>query len=325
MPKVSVIIPTFNCEPYVRECVLSVACQTERDLEIIVVDDGSTDGTLEVLKNLERADGRISVVSAPRTGFPGTTRNRGLALARGRYIAFLDGDDLYHREKVSRSVACLEKLPNLDLVFHDCARFTDDHREKKEILQEIGFTSLAAKYLERISDDIYNTRNFYIFMSVCTIPLLTCSVMCKRSLLDLGILWFRENLITGEDIEQWLRLARCCQVGFLNRTLSYYRNRPGSLTSNTIERLEDSIQVHTENLQSGREILTDQEARVCKSKIAGKLFDLGYQYFRRNKRREARIAYRKAMTLEFGVRTLEAYLKTFAPEALVRLKRRHAG
>jgi glycosyltransferase involved in cell wall biosynthesis len=325
MPKVSVIIPTFNCEPYVEACILSVTRQTERDLEMIVVDDGSTDGTSKILKKLASADDRISVLSIPRTGHPGATRNRGLARAQGQFIAFLDGDDLYHPEKVSRSLSLLELSPETDIVFHDCARFSAGYPKDKGILEEIGFTSLAADYLERTSDDSYGTHDFYVFMSVGTIPFLTCSVMCRRSLLDAGTLLFREDLLTGEDIEQWLRMASHCQVAYLNRVLSYYRQRPESLTSDPIQRMCDSIQVHTENLERGRELFTDQEARLCQSKLAGKFFDLGYAYFCRGDRREARTAYQKSMSIEFSARTFAAYLKTFAPEIVVRMKHQQAA
>src|ERR1700747_2478224 len=104
MAKVSIIIPTFNCGEYIEDCILSVTRQTERDAEFVVVDDGSTDNTAGILEKLASTDDRIRLCSGPRTGYAGATRNRGLAIATGKFIGFLDGDDLYHPEKIRESV-----------------------------------------------------------------------------------------------------------------------------------------------------------------------------------------------------------------------------
>lgn len=322
MPRVSVVIPTFNCEPYVAECVRSVTGQTERDLEILVVDDRSTDGTPEIVRELAHSDRRISLLSSAGKGCPGATRNRGLERAQGTYICFLDGDDFYHPEKVSLSVSLLESLPQTDLVFHDCMRFSGNTRTGKGILAENYFVSRAARHLEKIGDSAYTTRDFYAFMSVVVIPFFTCSVMIRRALLDSGDLWFREDLRTGEDIELWLRLAQRYRVAYLDHVLSYYRRHPGSLTSDPVRQILDSIQVHSENLWRGSGIFSRREIGICHSKLAGKFFDLGYQYFLRSNRREARVAYWNSMKIGFRTRTLAAYLKTFAPTAVVGMRRR---
>jgi glycosyltransferase involved in cell wall biosynthesis len=325
MPRISIIMPTFNSERYVEESILSVTAQTEPDFELILADDGSTDGTMEVLNRLAANDHRIVICPPSRTGSAGAARNRGLARARGNYIAFLDDDDLYHPEKIRQTAAVLDAFPEIDTVFHDFISFTDSPNRDNGDLTWIRFAARAAECLKEAAPSIYICgERFYAFMSVQVIPFHTSALMFRRTLLDSGALHFREDLRVGQDIELWLRLARRYRVAFLDRVLSYYRRRPGSLTSDPIAQLLDSIHVHAENLERGRELLTDQEARLCQSKLADKFFDLGYQYFRINDRREARIAYRKSMDIEFGARTFVAYLKTFAPEALVRIKRRLA-
>jgi len=92
-PKVSVIIPVYNTEKYLRECLDSVVNQTLRDIEIICVDDGSTDRSPEILEEYQKIDSRVAVITQPNSG-PSTARNKGLACAHGKYIDFLDSDDL---------------------------------------------------------------------------------------------------------------------------------------------------------------------------------------------------------------------------------------
>ena len=92
-PEVSVIIPAYNAEKYLAECLESVGSQTERNLEIIVVDDGSTDGTAAIVAGFAEADPRLRLIRQPNSG-PGPARNTAIAAARGRYLAFVDADDL---------------------------------------------------------------------------------------------------------------------------------------------------------------------------------------------------------------------------------------
>jgi glycosyltransferase involved in cell wall biosynthesis len=323
MAKVSIIIPTFNCEQYVEECVLSATRQSEHDVEIIAVDDGSTDGTLEVLKKLASADSRICVYPGPRTGYAGATRNCGLAHAKGQYISFLDGDDLYHPEKITKSLAVLESLPDVDFMFHDLVRFEHSPNGVTSFLHGHRFESVAASHLQRVEQDVYVCHNdFYGFISIEFIPFHTSSVMLRRELLDSGDLRFREDLRTGEDGDLWLRLAKRCHVAFLDRELSYYRQRPGSLTADPVAYLRGTIQIHTENLQRGTDIFTEREVRLYRSKIAQDLFSLGYELFNRMNVRDSREAYRQSMSTKFRAKTLMAYLKTFVPAPVVNALRR---
>ncbi|MBE5863052.1 MAG: glycosyltransferase family 2 protein [Lachnospiraceae bacterium] len=94
LPKVSVIIPVYNTEKYLRECLNSVVDQTLRDIEIICIDDGSTDESPRILEMYSEQDKRICLIRQPNSG-SGTARNKGILTAKGEYIAFMDADDLY--------------------------------------------------------------------------------------------------------------------------------------------------------------------------------------------------------------------------------------
>ena len=91
-PKISIIIPAYNCEKYIERCVKSILCQTYHNLEIIVINDGSKDNTIKVLKKLGNEDNRIVVINKENTGVS-DTRNLGLEKATGDYIGFVDSDD----------------------------------------------------------------------------------------------------------------------------------------------------------------------------------------------------------------------------------------
>src|SRR4051794_25173627 len=93
MARISVIVPAFNVEPYLQECLASIAAQTARDIEVFVVDDGSTDGSRAVAEAFAASDVRFHVITQPNRGL-GAARNAGVAAARGTYLAFVDGDDV---------------------------------------------------------------------------------------------------------------------------------------------------------------------------------------------------------------------------------------
>ena len=92
--KVSVIIPVYNVEKYLRECIDSILNQTLHELELICVDDGSTDGSLEILQTYEKKDNRVTVLTQHNQG-AGAARNKGLQIAKGEYLSFLDADDFF--------------------------------------------------------------------------------------------------------------------------------------------------------------------------------------------------------------------------------------
>lgn len=97
MPKVSVIVPVYNVEKYLARCVESIQAQTEKDIQIILVNDGSTDNSLEICKKYQAVDGRIEVIDKPNEGVS-SARNKGIEIARGEYIGFIDPDDWIEKD-----------------------------------------------------------------------------------------------------------------------------------------------------------------------------------------------------------------------------------
>ncbi|MFR0894323.1 MAG: glycosyltransferase family 2 protein [Alistipes onderdonkii] len=120
-PKVSVVIPVYNTEAYVEQTLRSIMGQTLRDIELIVINDGSTDGSLSVLERIATGDDRIRLYTQPNKGLS-ETRNAGIDRARGEFIYFMDSDDLLEPDALER---CYERCQSdrLDFVFFDAESF----------------------------------------------------------------------------------------------------------------------------------------------------------------------------------------------------------
>ena len=130
IPRVSVIIPVYNVEKYLRECLDSIVNQTLREIEIICVDDGSTDGSPEILREYGEKDCRITIISQENRGIS-SARNHGADIASGEYFYFMDGDDILERDALSRLYQLSEEK-SLDVLYFDGKSFFETE-ELKEI------------------------------------------------------------------------------------------------------------------------------------------------------------------------------------------------
>jgi glycosyltransferase involved in cell wall biosynthesis len=132
---ISCIIPTYNGERYLREAVDSILAQDYRPLEIIVADDGSTDGSFAIASSYGE---RVRYVEQPNQG-PAAARNLGLTVARGEFVAFLDQDDRWHPEKLNRQIARFDARPGLDVSITHMRLFWDDAvRVEEESFRQAG-------------------------------------------------------------------------------------------------------------------------------------------------------------------------------------------
>lgn len=196
MPKVSVIIPTYNRLPMLKEAVQSVLVQDFEDFELIVVDDGSTDGTSEEMK---RYGGRINVIEHTGNRGVSAARNRGILNARGKFIAFLDSDDLWVKGKLKIQVSFLEDNPHYPLCYTD------------EIWIRKGKRVNPMKKHSKYSGWIFEKC-----LPLCTISP-SSSMMRKPLFSKVGL--FDEALSVCEDYDFWLRVSARFPIFFINRKL----------------------------------------------------------------------------------------------------------
>ena len=199
---VSIVIPTFNRSHTIKRAIESVVSQTYSDWELIVVDNSSTDDTLEVLSEFSGIN--ISVLTVDNKGVIGHSRNVGINNSKGRYIAFLDSDDWWDKEKLSISISLLENN-NIDLVYHDCLVMSSG-RPKRTHCRKLSENSLK--------DLIVNGNT-----------LITSSVVVSRfSIINAGCFNESRDTIGWEDYHLWIRLAEAnFQFGLIKKSLGFYR------------------------------------------------------------------------------------------------------
>jgi len=214
MPAVSVIIPTFNRASYIRDTINSVLGQTCSDYEIIVVDDGSTDDTLAALKSwIDNSTIRYAYQDNQGVS---TARNYGVRLAKGRYIAFLDSDDLFLPTKLEKQISYLDAHPDEAFVQSWYAKFDDAGNE-------LGYRDTS-----KISGKVY--PGILLDWSVL---LALPSVMVRAEILeDVG--GFDKNIHWGEDLDLWRRITRKFQIGVIPEVLCKIRVHPGNVSGNKV-------------------------------------------------------------------------------------------
>ena len=203
LPRISVIIPTFNRSSFLYEAVTSVLGQSLAGFEILVVDDGSTDDTAQIIAGL--SDQRVEYIYQENAG-RSTARNRGLARASGDYIAFLDDDDLYLPHKLSVQAAFLDSHP------------------------QIGLVAGGAEIINADGSHKYNWRGWEeqpdLSLPAClyACPVIPSTVLMRKSCLDALEYWFDPDLEPAEDTDFWIRLlVSGCQMAWNPQIISAYR------------------------------------------------------------------------------------------------------
>ncbi len=207
-PLVSVIIPAYNRETYLAETLDSLQAQTLQDFEVIVVDDGSTDGTADLIR---RRPERIHYIYQENAG-PAAARNRGLSQARGRFVAFLDSDDLWRPRFLEATTARLLRDPAIDVAF--CRFQTMD--DGKRILSGHGKRAHEGDVTAQLFASTFIT---------------TPSVLVRRSVVE-EVGGFNSSLLTNEDYDLWLRLSLHHRFGYVDEPLCLRRSHPGTQSRN---------------------------------------------------------------------------------------------
>lgn len=207
-PLVSVVLPTYNRAHFIGQAITSVLNQTYENIELIVVDDGSTDDTDGVIRTFN--DERLRYAKLPRNVGRSAARNKALEIARGEFIAFLDSDDYFLPGKLEQQVNFLSKNPNFHMVYtaSGCVESEDE----------------PIKYFYRapISGHIYNEVAFFKPLTI-TLP----TVMLRRSVLT-RVGGFDEKMERFEDTDFWRRIAKHFEIGAINDVTCHVRSHKGN-------------------------------------------------------------------------------------------------
>ena len=237
---ISVIIPSYNYSRYLSQAVKSVLDQTYKDYEVIVVDDGSTDNTKEVL---EPFSGLIRYIYQENKGLP-SAYNTGIKASNGEFIAFLDSDDLWLPEKLKLQYECIDARPSCGMVI--CNGY---------IFNETGVlgTFFPVDIINPVPENLH-TSLFLKNIIPGNTPLIRKACFDKIGLHD-------ETLSSAEDLDLWIRLTRYYNVGYVPKLLVKYRRHPAAMSLNVERMCENKIKVIRKNLDLFPDIL-DREPAV---------------------------------------------------------------
>jgi glycosyltransferase involved in cell wall biosynthesis len=201
---VSVVIPTYNTSNFLIKAIQSVINQTYKNWELIIVDDGSTDQTRQIVEEFQKKDSRIKYFFQNNKG-QGAARNLGIKNASGNYIAFLDSDDEFFENKLERVISHFEKDKNIGFIYTD-AIIIGDYLYKKR----------RSEIVTPYSGGIYIKLLFNNFIT-------TSTVIVKREVLQNCGLFDESDLLRNfEDYDLWLRIAKKYKIEYIPEVLTKY-------------------------------------------------------------------------------------------------------
>jgi len=309
--RVSVIIPTYNYGRFLAEAIASVQRQTVQDLEIIVVDDGSTDETPAVLsaireprlRSLRIANGGISAA-----------RNTGLELATGEYLAFLDADDRWVPDKLERQLALMESEPGLGLVFSNFSRFDQHGTFPKTQFDFIPDLARLPVRPSRAGGGLVLSGE--TFASLVPLPQFATwvqTVLLRRDAVQQ--LRFPPRHIFNEDSHYMMRVYALVRAAFITEPLVEVRRHGNNSYESAVERLEPDAIMFRSLMD---EPLSPEQRKVLIRRIGRAWRAVGYYHFWNGTARASARAYLRALRYPGGRRQAFTHLLALPVRSLIR-------
>ncbi len=213
MPKISIIIPAYNAEATILETIDSVLNQTFADFELLVINDGSQDNTKTVVETI--SDSRVQVITYPNVGVCGT-RNRGIALAKGELIAFLDADDLWTSDKLEKQYAALQEHPEAGIAYSwTCFMDVTDSETPHTFLPSLEYEWRGNVYKNLLVQDFIHSGSN--------------TLIRREAIASVG--GFDSTCAGCADWDYWLRLAVKWPFVVVPQYQIFYRRMAGSMSS----------------------------------------------------------------------------------------------
>ena len=257
---VSVIIPVYNVEKFLRRSLKSILDQTYTDLEIIIINDGSTDNSLKICKEYEDKDSRVALYSKENGGLMSAWLY-GLSKAKGDYIYFMDSDDWVDENNVEVMVNEVLNRPDIDMVVCNCIR---EYKNKSEFYPMYNFPSGIYDYKD-INDKIYssliNNGNF----QTRGIQVNRWGKLIRRTILDDNIKYCDERISYGEDFNIMLPVfLECKTISLVENTYYHYRLNSESILGSYNSKMYDQIEILYQLLFK---ILTDKQFEFLNNQL----------------------------------------------------------
>ena len=252
--QVSVIIPAYNCEKFVAEAIESALRQDYAPVEVIVVDDGSTDGTKEEILKYKSS---VNYIYQENQGLGGA-RSTGIEHAKGEYVAFLDADDILHDGFIGRQIAFLDKNPEIDIVYFDYM-----------IIDSLGNDIKVLK-----SENVDNEKNNFLAYLLFRHPMQAHCFFRKKCF---DVIRYPKHLRRSEDYWTHIQMARHFRFGYLEEVLYKYRRHENNMTNKMKEHEESEIatvrQMGTEEIRTivNNSSFSDLDKKILLGKIFYKI------------------------------------------------------
>lgn len=211
--KVSVIIPVYNVEKYLRQCIESILNQTLSELELICVDDGSTDSSLEILREYEKKDSRVKVLQQENLG-AGAARNKGLKIATGKYLSFLDADDFFLPEMLEETYNKCEAL-NAQICVYQVRRYND-------VTKKTWFDKGSFRYEYIPKKEVFSYKDMPDYI-LDTFQNWAWNKLISHDLVKENNIQFQEILRTNDFLFVALCMTLAQRITVLEKPLVYYR------------------------------------------------------------------------------------------------------
>ncbi len=230
-PSVSIIIPAYNVQKYIERSIKSAIEQTLKDIEIIVVNDGSTDKTRDIIERLAKEDSRIVVINKENGGLS-SARNAGIKIAQGEYIQHLDGDDWIEKDACEQMYT-YAKDNNLDIVVSDYYEDSDKG--------DVNYIKMQFPN----NDNITTNKEYLHTILPIYEPLYIWNKLIKRELYIDNNIWHPEGISLGEDLATTPRLILMAdRIGKIDKAFVHYIVNPLSISKNAANRLHHLYKAH---------------------------------------------------------------------------------
>ena len=281
VPRVSAIVPLYNAERFLAQTLDSALAQTMRELEIIIVDDGSTDSSPALADGYAaRHPGVVRVIHQANQGLC-NARNAALAVARGEYIALLDADDIWLPHHLADCIAEFERHPDVALVHADIEHIDGDGRS-------LGHSE---RHWDRYDSDAFVTLFLRREHILCP-----TAVFRRQAVERVGNFDVQFNRLGCEDRDLWLRISATSQIAYIDDVHAHYRRYGGSMSTNFEKMLKARIKLVDKFGATGR------GAPLRKRALAAAHCNLGDELIDAARRRDAFGAYARAFAIDPGER-----------------------
>ncbi|MCQ8119668.1 glycosyltransferase family 2 protein [Methylomonas rosea] len=298
-PLISVIMPCYNSAHVIETTIANLYQQTFKSFELIVVDDGSSDNSLDILQKLATQYQNLQIISQHNKG-PGPARNSGLKAATAEFIAFLDSDDSWHPEFLAKLYQKLTE--NSDCVIAYCG------------WQNLGLS--AEQCQPYIPPDYQENDKFAVLLRSCPWPI--HAALTRKSAID-QVKGFNENWLTAEDFDMWIRIAMFAKIVRVPEVLAYYHHQQQGeqISGNRLRAILNHWGVQNGLLRDFPVITKTLGKAKTDLLTKGQILQRAYEFYWKNDLPSAHILFRKSLGMRyFGLKDLKYILPSLLPLSL---------